>query len=190
MKNVTQEAGFTLLELMAVLAIYALIAIVSLQVLSGALRNQGRAELAMNDATEAVAVLTVLRRDLEAMAPAAASLATGPGPFSSEAGGRIRIIRASQASGAGDGIEAVEWYVDRTTGTLWRIVGEPEGYAAPKAVRMLEGLETWNVQTLSEQGDWVSANSWHAADVGDFPRAVEVLLRTAALGDLRLVATR
>jgi general secretion pathway protein J len=185
----TRDAGFTLLELVAVLAIYSLIAVISTQVLSSALRNQGRAQSAMHDVTESVAILSVLRRDLETMTPTG-SLPDRSDAFASDANGRITLMREPVRGGSGAGLERIEWGVDRETGTLWRRSSLPESVETRVPVAMLRGLEAWDVRALTGEGEWIPAESWSATDIAELPRAVEVRLHTAALGDLRMVAAR
>ena len=64
------ERGFSLLELVAVLAIYSVLAILTVQLLSNAAISRTQISESVVSVTEAAAAAAVLRRDLEHLSPA------------------------------------------------------------------------------------------------------------------------
>ncbi len=137
--------GLTLLELVAAMAIFALVAVMGLQALSGSLRMRD----ALLDRAEATAdlgqALALLRHDLGAALPL---LFFPPGrgaPASAlQALPSNRGFALSAGALGGDGVERVEWRFDPGTGLLSRqswptLYPVSPGQAGPE-VAMLDGV--------------------------------------------------
>lgn len=172
--------GFTLIELMAAVAILAVVSLMAVQVLGGAI-FQRDALLARDDQGAALAMtLALLRRDVESLAPLPPSLEAR----SPEAGvlalpdGGVAFHRAGilLPDAAGTRTAEVRWRL--RDGVLIREVAGVEGGAATEQA-LLEGVRALSLRALaSEPEPLVPAPGY------------EVLLETEAFGPIRLVVAR
>lgn len=164
-----RDRGLTLLELVAATAIFALVAVMAVQALTGGLAQ--RRVIARVDAEQAelARTLALLRQDLEARVPlphlpaaggAEAALAPRSGGFAlSRAGVR-----------AGDGFARVTWRVDAGEGRLLRRSQPLTGPGDPTAPEVAVMAEVAGLRLV--------------------PRAagVEVVIESRRWGPLRVVA--
>lgn len=172
MSAIDRQSGFSLLELVAVLAVYAVMAILSLQLLSNATLNRTKVSAATQSVTEAAAAIAVLRRDLEAMVP-------GDGPE------RLSIGEDGAAFGRSDGLTRVlvDWRLDPTTDELRRTTTEG-------ALLMLRDVSDIRFRVSGAQGGWLPGSAFVPDHPGDLPRGIEVVVDSVELGELRLVVAR
>lgn len=173
-----RDAGVTLLELVAVLAVYGIVAVLSLQLLSGAMLSRERTAAARAETAEAAAVLAVMRRDLEQLAP----VASGSEPVFRLDPGRARFATAG-GPGAFAAPRAIAWRHDADTR---RLVREGDGVAQV----MLEGVGALAFRVSDGPGGWRDGPGWRGAGPADLPRGIEARIETDALGPLRLVVAR
>lgn len=189
------SAGFTLVELVAALAIFALVSVMATQALNGALRQ--RDALATRD-DAAVALgrsLALMRRDLEAALPlvflapgddapepALRMIDTGSGGFALSTGGNPRLPGES-----GGGLARVLWRVDPARAVLtrqhWPGLAPERGDAAGPLRDMLAEVSALRIEPL---GDWPDQDE----DPASLPAGFEVVLETRRHGQLRLVVAR
>ena len=164
------ERGFSLLELVAVLAIYSVLAILTVQLLSNAAISRTQISESVVSVTEAAAAAAVLRRDLEHLSPASGAQ---PPRF----GDATAVFRTS------DGIraEAVEWRLDG--GTLLRIT---EAGRQP----MLMGVTRFDLRVLGPSGVWMPGSAFAQTAPGDLPKGLEAVIDLASLGPIRVVVAR
>ncbi|MEQ9260339.1 MAG: type II secretion system protein GspJ [Roseovarius sp.] len=127
--------GFTLLELVVSLALFALVSVMSLQVLTGALHQSRVMERADAQAGEVLRALALLRNDLDHAVPLPFQTPIGDvepaylpqtGSLSVSLGGLPRLPRAPGESAAearpDAGFQRVIWRHDAAAGTLTRQV--------------------------------------------------------------------
>jgi len=189
------DRGFSLIELIAVLAVFALVATMGLQALQGTLRSRD----ALTDRATATRALdrglTLLRRDLEA------AVALG---FTRPDGGRERALvydpvarqlslsvagRGSLPDAPGAGTARVVWRFDPGTGRLDRAVWPtliPAGAAAAgPAHPALDGLSGFQVAYHLPRDGWTeAAPDQDFGETGGLPRAVEIRMIHDRLGPL------
>ena len=190
------DGGFTLLELVAVLAIFALIATMGVQALQGALRTQ-RALADRSAATvELEAALGQLRHDLEHAAPLVFVTPGGTVRAAFEVGARGQGFTLSLAGLAGlddrPGQGRVEWQLDPADGALtrrmWPVLAPVEADQAGPAQPVIGGIEDLRVFTYAAETGWRSG--WEMpADAGPatLPAAVRIEIGSRDWGELSLV---
>ena len=187
--------GFTLIELVAALAIFALVAVMAAQALNGALRQRD-ALAARDDAAIALGrSLALLRRDLEAAlpmvyvsgdadAPEAALRIIGgtAGGFALSIGGNPRL-----PGEPGAGMARVQWRIDPAREMLTRQHWPglaPSGSDRTGSQRdMLGTVTALRVEPL---GEW--ANRLERPD--SLPEGFAVTIESRQHGQLRLVVAR
>lgn len=185
MRNSASDQGMTLLELVAVLAIFSVLALVSVNLLSSGLNSRNRIAEADSAVADMAATVAVLRRDLETMAPVALAGEDRP-VFRADRNGGLVFARLS----AGNALETVTWRVDPAAGVLLR---NTRGFGASgetiETVR-LAGVSAWRLRVSAGGGEWREASGWAGSDPGDLPVAVEAVLSLDELGEIRVVVAR
>ena len=121
-----RDQGFSLIELMVVMSIFALVSLIGVQVIQATVRSSARLTEINEDSRDLAMVMALLRQDLNAgmareFTPSNGgrqpALKVGPGPqFSLSVGGLARIY--PQTSGQG----RVTWRLDTASGQLFRSV--------------------------------------------------------------------
>lgn len=193
-----QGRGFTLIELVAAIAIFALVATMGLQALTMGLRSQAGLEAAAAGEEALVRTLALLRRDLAAAAPipfqppagtaeTAWTAPAGGNRFALSLGGQARLPGAGEA-----GLGRVEWRLDAATGTLyrrfWPTLAPREAAAAGPEVAMLEGVEAIVLDEFPP-GAEPRGNPFDVEDTpaARLPPGFELSLTSRRFGALRLV---
>lgn len=164
-----RDQGLTLIELVAAMAIFALIAVMGLQSLTATLRTRDR--LAdMNAATAALSLpLALLRGDLTATVPMLFYPPGGAAPQSAlrvsgagETGQTLsfsvagRPVLAPSGGAMAAGFHRVEWRLE--AGTLYRRVWpvlDPAAEARTPEVAMMEGVSRIAVRSYWAQIGWM-----------------------------------
>ena len=190
------DSGFSLLELVVVVAIFALVAIMSVQALKGTLRAQQRLEARSELNIGLTLALSRLRLDLES---AAALMFTDEGGVGQPAllldqdAGRMALSVAGMArfdNEPGAGLGRIEWRLESESGRIMRrywptLIPARAGGAGPETAVMQDvlGLEFW---TYDPEFGWVTG--WLPPEnPGTLPLAIKVVIQTGALGRLELV---
>jgi general secretion pathway protein J len=189
------DAGLTLLELTAVMAIFSLVAVLSVQSLAGAMNSRERVAGTAGRTTELATTVTLLRRDLAAMVPVAQVQEGGEWT-------QAYVVRENELSfvvsgqprlsdGARGELAQITWTLDPASGLLTRTRGAVPGETTvAEPAPMLEGVSDWSVRTLGSEGGWSAGNWDQPAQARALPRAVEVQLRVEEIGELRILVAR
>lgn len=157
-----QDAGFTLVEMLVALALFAMIAVAGVTLLGSSVRGQ-EAQRRHLDQTDQVARLAhMLALDLGQAVE---------GGFVAEAA-RLRFTRA----GPPRGVEAVDLRLE--DGALVRQASA----SAPRTV-LLEGVSRVDMR-LRRKGEWQAVGR---ATTSNLPDALELVLGRAGQPDLRLI---
>lgn len=197
----TRERGLTLLELVAAMAIFALVAIMGLQTLGGMLRARDRVGAAEQSAATLARGLTLLRSDFksaadldfwppEAFAPEPAFLdrSAEAGEFVLSTEARAVLPEAQTA-----GTERVIWRHDRTGERLlrsvWPVMRPASDVALGPEEVILEDVAGLRLRAYAgpEEG-WVEG--WGLEEESPragLPRAVEVVIESSVYGSLRVM---
>lgn len=190
--------GFTLVELVAVLAVFSLVAVMGLQAITGGLRVRGALETADGEAAAMVRTLALLRHDLSSAVPAAFHPAIGgPEPaFDAPAGsGRLAVSIGGQPAlpdTPSAGLGRVEWQHDAVGQTLtrrvWPSLAPRDGFDVGPEVTMLEGVDRFGVSVLDIGTRWRPGFlDTDDPELDRLPRGVEITLESARYGPLRVV---
>lgn len=195
------ERGLTLLELVAAMAIFALVAVMGLQTLGGMLRARDVTTAAAEDAAALARALALLRADLKSAAdlpfwPPAAFEPDAPLlDYSAEEGwfALSTEARAVLPGAQTAGTERVIWRFDRTgerlTRQVWPVLRPAsEAALAPETV-LLEGIAGLRLRAYAgPEAGWVAGwgQPGEAARTG-LPRGIEIRLESDRYGPLRIL---
>jgi general secretion pathway protein J len=193
--------GLTLIELVAALAIFALVAVMGLQTLSGMMRARDRTGDAAAEAAALARALVLLRSDLKAAAdlpfwppdalepePPLLDLSAEEGRFALSTEARAVLPGAQSA-----GTERVIWRLDRQGGRLlrssWPVLNPASGAARTRETVILEEVAGLRMRAYAgpEEG-WIGG--WgQSPDVlqSDLPRAMEIVVQSERYGALRVL---
>ena len=193
-----KAAGFTLVELVAVLAIFALVAVMALQALTGGLRVRAALEGADDRAASLNRTLALLRRDLVAGLPAAflppagsaePALLAVPGTHRLDLslGGQPRLPDSPEA-----GLARVIWRLDVTTGVLtrqiWPLLAPAEPGTLGPEVPMLAGVRSLDLRVTDDGTSWRDGHIPSADRAPtQLPKGLEVIIGTDLYGPLRVL---
>ncbi|MDW4500487.1 type II secretion system protein GspJ [Sulfitobacter sp. D35] len=193
MTAVPEDRGATLLELTAVMAVFSLLSVMSLQLLAGALDNRTRIVGAGDRAEELAAVSAVFRRDIEHSAPVA-DVGGQDARFRVEDGGRtLRFSILSDDGGEArqsPSLRIVTWQFDVVTGTLSRSTDAALDEGRAQTAAMLDRLEGWSVRVRTAEDGWLPPGNWRAPEPWELPLAVEITFGARPLGEIRVLAAR
>lgn len=160
-------SGLTLIELVAAMAVFALVAVMGLQALTGSLRLRDRLGARAETAEDLSLALTLLRNDLSAMMPLAFHPPGSSRPQSalvlSPDGTRLGFSIGGQPDLAPlqtRGLHRVEWRVDSARGALTRQVWPVLQPASPTA-RQPEVTVLQGVRGISLRSHWPD-QGWRA----------------------------
>ncbi len=177
--------GFTLLELMVALALFSLVAVMSLQVLTGAVHQRRVLEQQTGDSAALMRLMALLRADLDSLVPLPftpplggqeAAYAPSGNTLALSLGGQMRLAGDARRE---DGFQRVIWQFDAQAETLsrgiWPVLHPRDpGQRGPDIV-LLEGVTSFEV-TPPETSETL-------------PRQIEVTFETRRHGPLRLVVS-
>ncbi|MCL4189285.1 MAG: prepilin-type N-terminal cleavage/methylation domain-containing protein [Rhodobacteraceae bacterium] len=190
--------GFTLIELVAAIGIFALVAVMGLQALTMGIRAETGLDAAAAEDAALFRTLALLRRDLAAAVPVPFQppLGAAEAPWTAPAGGnRLAVSVAGQPRLPGSaeaGLGRVEWRLDAATGVLyrrfWPMLAPREAAGAGPELAMLAGVESLALDEFPP-GAEPRENPFDAGEAppAQLPQGFEVRLRTTRHGTLRLV---
>ncbi|SLN47734.1 Type II secretion system protein J precursor [Roseovarius litorisediminis] len=203
MRGCAGDKGLTLLELVVVLSLFALVAVMGLQALSGTMRAQDRLIEVDDRTAELARALTIMRSDLRAAAarefmppgadeaePAFMDLSANEGVVTFSITGQ-QVLPGVQAAGQ----SRVIWRYDRDEGYLTRQVWPVLRPAAVRAlspeVVMLEGIIDLDVRSYTGESEgWVRDYGLDQdIEVPPLPQAVDIRLESRLYGALRVVVS-
>ncbi len=181
-----RQDGFSLLELVVVLAIFALVALIGAQVLQVTARSSERLTEISEESGELATALALLRADMAAGVPrpfapaqggSAAPLVVSAQGFALSIGGLARL--EAHVTGFG----RVEWRLDRQAATLNRAVFTSLTPGAPRTsdVVVLRDVEDIAVEIYRDQAGWGTSLG---SDSGRLPRGMRVAITHSRAGEL------
>ncbi|MBY5935571.1 prepilin-type N-terminal cleavage/methylation domain-containing protein [Tateyamaria omphalii] len=211
----THDDGLSLIELVVALAIFALVAVMGMQSLTGTLRARDRLTEIDTETAELSQALALLRNDLFAAVPML-FYPPGSAPVSAldQTGTALHLSVAGQPRGpeAQTDRHRVEWQLDPATGTLtrraWPTLIPREASQIGPEIAVLEDVEALTLRTLWPEIGWVDGavpplgtitiiqtpevdsdgpGAVPAAYVSTLPLAAELTLERSGQGPLRLL---
>lgn len=194
-----KQAGFTLLELVAAMAIFALMSVMAYGGLNALIGSQRGLEGGYATLEAWQIAVNRLRQDLDQVRerPIRDDFGDTQAAFYQPESGRVEFTHGGRRNPLGQvrsSLERVAYFLD-TDGSLvrqsWRHLDRVQG-EQPVQVRLLEDIETLGWRFLDDQGEWQQdwpppALSGEAPDLLPPPRAVELLLESRKLGEMRFV---
>jgi len=192
-----KDRGFSLLEMVAVLAIFALVALIGVQVIGATLKADRRLSGITEANGELAVALALLRRDLDAGislpfypggggAEPALRVAPGADSFSLSIGGLAGIGARPDA-----GLGRVTWRYDRAGGQLirqlWTVLAPGGARAAGPEVAVLSDVVGMDVASFATVSGWSRGYASDPRAPDDLPRAIRVRLQHRTFGTLETV---
>ncbi len=190
-----RDRGFTLLELVVVLAMFSLVALIGVRVLQSALQTDRHLTQASALSAELSYGLALLRRDLDAAANLVFTPPRGrpePALDVSEDGFALSLLGLSGGGlGVAGGEGRVVWRLDRARGELkrelWPTLAPASSRAAGPEVVVLTGVRGIDITVFVDGRGWQDAATAAGFGVG-LPRAVRVRLSHERVAGLETVA--
>ncbi|MCF6430543.1 type II secretion system protein GspJ [Leisingera sp. MMG026] len=212
------DRGLSLIELVAAMAIFALVAVLGVQALGGMIRMRGTLEARAAETAALEQALSLLRADLSAAVPMLfyppgrgapqSALRLRGGVLALSAGGQPALDPEPQALG----LQRIEWQLQggRLSRRAWPALIPASAASRSPAVTVLEGVSGLRVRSYWDGPGWVEgttalspqpqAGTSPAADTDQaggapevysstLPLAVELQLETKGFGSIRLVET-
>lgn len=189
--------GFTLLELIVALAVFAVLSVMAYGGLSSVLDLSGATERRAERLGRVLFAVTLLERDLEQAVDRAPRKELGAGAvpalFSDSVDGVLfTLTRAGfpnpLAEPRGDLLRVSYRFADQALErTTWQVLDPPSGSQASHSGELLDGLEAVSVRFLDHGGNWQDRWPPLGPDQEDpgLPRAVELELELENWGTLR-----
>lgn len=185
------ERGFTLIEMLVALAVFAIIAVGALSLL----RFSVDAELASRDKTEQIAqgrrFLSVWTADLAQAAPRPSRDRAGgrhPALEAGQGGALLRLVRSGWANvdgAARPSLQKVEYRFEQ--GKLLRAgYPFPDGADPEPATALLDSAGPPTLRFRSADGQW--SNRWEPQREAELPVAIELTVPRAAAEPLVIVS--
>jgi len=189
-----RSAGFSLLELVVVLAIFALVSLIGVQVIQATVRSSERLTEVSEESRELALALALLRQDLNAalarsFIPANngldPALKLGPGGFSLTVGGLARFKPGTSGFGR------VTWRFDAAKGQLFRQVQTSltPGAARVPEVAVLSGVRALDLFSYEAQSGWKPGFAGDPRNPARLPLGLRVRLDLARVGVLDTVVS-
>ncbi len=184
--NLRQSRGLTLLELVVAMALFALVSVMSLQLVSGMMRNRDRLDDMAQRAQKIAITSSLLRQDLADIVPFSvpATGATDPAnaAIAMPSDNQLLFSVGGQPRGAdntGQFVQRVAWGWDAGTEVLTRgswPSTDPDAAARPQ-VTVLTGVTGFAVEVLTEEEGWIAGVPPNAlGGLNNLPRAIRIEL--------------
>lgn len=188
-----KDQGMTLMELIVVLAVFGLVAILSLQALSGTLRHRDRLVEIDKKTSSITMMLSLLRSDLNAAAPLLFHAPDGSiqsafaiNPAQTQLGFSVsgRVDLPGEASAR---IGRVIWRYDTRQDQLirqsWPVLIPADTTSLSPEVVLADGITGMEIRTFEPSRGWVSGTDPNVSGTSsNLPLAVDVILQTADFG--------
>lgn len=189
----SSEAGFTLVELLVALAIFAMISVAGVTLLRSGSDTQIAVKNRLEEHSRLNRLYNAIEGDLaQAVARPVRDQAGGPLPAFMESdaavpGALFAFVRAGWSNydeAPRAGLQRVAYVLDR--GALKRISWPMlDGSAPMDAAVLIENVTAANLQFRDEKGEWRS--DWTATDAASLPRAVEIRLTVQGQTERRML---
>jgi general secretion pathway protein J len=187
------EAGFTLVELLVALAIFAMIAVAGVTLLRSGSDTQIAVKARLDEYSRLNRLTNAMEGDLaQAVARPVRDLAGAPVPAFTEGetaapGALFGLVRAGWSNyydAPRAGLQRVAYAIEG--GTLKRLRWPMLDGAAPsEAAILVENVTSARLQFRDEKGEW--RNDWTATDAGALPRAIELRLTLQGKPEQRML---
>lgn len=188
-----REAGFTLVELLVALAIFALMSVAGVALLRSGSDTQLAVKSRLEDLSRASLLYNLLEGDLaQAVARPFRDTAGQPMPAFSQGGSGLPgqlfgLVRAGWSNfddAPRAGLQHVAYVLD---GKMLKRVSWPmlDGAGPGEAATMIENVTSARLRYRDNRGDWRS--DWSATDPYAMPRAIELRLTIGAMPEQRML---
>lgn len=192
-----RDRGFTLLELVAVMAIFAVVALIGAKVVEQTLRSNDRLVELSEEAAGLSLGLALLRRDLKSALALDFVLPGGAAfpPLDAPAGAAefsLTVGGAGSLTPQDPGFARVTWRLDPLAGVVyrqvWPVLEPANAQAASPEVAVFRGVRSLELQGFVADGGWTSGFP-SAADPSPLPQALRVRMKHERLETLETLVT-
>lgn len=187
-----RQAGFSLLELVAVMAIFAIVALIGAQVIQASVRSNERLSSISDQSQEIVTALTLLRRDLNSATPRTFVNASGqvfpPVTIQSQKLG-LAISGLAPLSKHQTGFGYVEWQFNPSTKALSRALWTSltPGATRTESATVLHNVMDVQFYSRQDLGAWQQGFISNGQPNGRLPDGIKVVISHEKLGTLEIV---
>jgi len=195
------ETGITLIELVVVLAVFALVATMGIAALSGSLRNRDKLVALDGQTGDIARAISLLRGDLKngigivfhdpnGTVQSAFDIDPDGNGFSVSRAGMIDFPGQSTA-----GIGRVVWRVDQASQTLrrqnWPVLIPADQASKSPEVVVASGITGMTLRSYRRDTGWITGVDPNLRGTsGKLPAAIDVILDTANLGRINLIVAQ
>ena len=187
-----KETGFTLVEMMVALAIFAMLSVAGVALLQSASSSQLIVKDRLSELSETARAIAIIEADLaqavpRPVRPSAATIAPAFSGAGSEIAGQIfAVTRAGQANldeSPKPELHHIAYALEN--GALRRVSWPMLDGGKPQPATILSDVTSATMRFRDAEGNWRSA--WDATDPLALPRAVELVLTPKGAPPLRLL---
>lgn len=196
--------GFTLLELIVVIAIFGVMSAMAYGGLSSVLKTRTHVEKSLERTAEYQKAFMKLRNDFQNVRyrPVRDAYGTTQGPFIGDTYGHVTITRGgwrNPLSQPRASLERVAYYLDPDKKALirssYRVLDQSQD-SKPVEVTLLENVTDLSWRFLDRKREWqtlwpptslTGSSTSNSSDIPQPPLAVEITLHTADMGEIRFL---
>ena len=200
MSRAAAQAGFTLVEMLAAVAIFGVLAVMTQQGLMVTMSTDSRLALRRAELAQLQRAVTMLGRELENAAPRTVRGRDGePHPAMEIEGGSDALIFTrgglpNPTGRARSGFQRIRYAVDRSSRSferqVWRRV-DPAPLQRPDTVTLLDGVERVRFRVWTPESGW--RDTWPDPEDPQtrnrLPEGIEAVLETRRFGVIRRVVS-
>ncbi|MEE2735542.1 MAG: type II secretion system minor pseudopilin GspJ [Pseudomonadota bacterium] len=185
------DKGFTLLEVLVAISIFAMISVVSAQLLRSIIKTESTVSLSNESINDVGRALNVIYRDVSQLTPrnirdeygdVSSALIVGQGAHVLELS---RTGWSNPALHSRSELQRVAYKI--ADGVLYRyfwLVLDRAEDSQPRMQRLLEGVKLFEVKAITQPGE--SIDIWPAFDAGPaLPLGIEIILTVDHIGEIR-----
>ena len=185
------DRGFTLLEVLVAISIFAMISVVSAQLLRSIIKTESTVSLSNESINDVGRALNVIYRDVSQFTPrnirdeygdVSSALIVGQGAHVLELS---RTGWSNPALHSRSELQRVAYKI--ADGILYRyfwLVLDRAEDSQPRMQRLLEGVKLFEVKAITQPGE--SIDIWPAFDAGPaLPLGIEIILTVDHIGEIR-----
>ena len=188
------DTGFSLLELVAVLSIFALVALIGVQVLQASVKTSERLTAVSDASADLAKGLALLRHDLNAAFPSQFEPPNGavdPALKTNRSSFDLSVAGLSRIDPGATGFGRIRWRFDRTSKQVFRQVWTSLNPADARATEVLvfDEVDDFELSSFSMQAGWRVGYAVDPRNPGQLPLGLKVALSVPQGDDIEIIVS-